>query len=250
MYETNTARARAAIEQFRQDFAHLPKVMSYLETYYFRDGKTNWMLCERQGTYYGQINTNNFVEAWHRTLKVNFFQQKRLKRVDRVIYVLSKKAVPFFEKKTMESALAIGRVPKREKKEWLAHDKAAQHILHKTRCGDHSILVNPVSTDDTSAFEVASFSNTGTIYTIVTDPDPGAGPFPTITECSCPDFKKNRAVCKHIALVIIHLPGYEFQKKSKPKALAREVLEDAAAEQHEEQLPRETTEEENHPNQE
>lgn len=240
MYEPNAARAHTAIERFRETFAHLPKVMDYLDTYYFRDGKTNWMVCERQGTFYGQINTNNYVEAWHRTLKVKFFQQRRVKRVDRVIYVLSEKVIPFFQKKTMESELGIGRVPRKEKKEWLANDKAVEHIMSKIRRGDPLNLVNPISTDDTSTFEVASFSLPGKTYAITTERSDG--PFPMITECNCPDFKKNRALCKHIALVIIQLPGYEFQKKRKPEAQAQDVLEDAVAEQPEESLAGETTE--------
>ncbi|KAI8346723.1 hypothetical protein B0O80DRAFT_369688, partial [Mortierella sp. GBAus27b] len=88
MYQEDARRAEAAIGRFRQDYKHLPLVMRYLETHYFLEGKTNWMLCNRQGTYYGHINTNNYIESWHRTLKVKFFHHKRVKRVDRVIYIL------------------------------------------------------------------------------------------------------------------------------------------------------------------
>ncbi|KAF9365725.1 hypothetical protein BGX34_008590 [Mortierella sp. NVP85] len=142
--------------------------MEYFEKQYFRHGKTNWMLSERQGTYYGQINTNNFVEAWHRTLKVKFFEQQPQKRVDRVIYILSQLVVPYFQKKDIETELGIGRLSKKQKTVWIAHDKASQHILRKIRNGEDTSLANSVSTTDTSAFEMASFTNPGKTYTITT----------------------------------------------------------------------------------
>ncbi|KAK3817740.1 MAG: hypothetical protein J3Q66DRAFT_189593 [Benniella sp.] len=182
MYEKRTTRARAAIERFREDYRHLPKIMKYFENQYFREEKINWMLCERQGTYYGQINTNNYVEAWHKALKVKFFQQKRQKRVDRVIHILSQLAVPCFEKKSVDTELGIGRVSKKEKKVWIAHDKASRYILRKIRSGDGTNLFSPINTSDTSTFEVASFTHPGRAYTITTEP---ADPLPVITTCDC-----------------------------------------------------------------
>ena len=247
MYQQDVTLAHAAIDQFRKSYEHLPQLMEYLESYYFRPGKTNWMLCERQGRYYGQINTNNYIEAWHRTLKVNFFQQRRVKRVDRVIYILTQQAIPFFQRKAVESDLGIGRLSKREKKVQEAHEKAFTHLQRKHRCGDQSNLVNPVSINDTSAFNVTSFSQPGKVYTIATVL--GEGPFPMITECDCPNFTKTRALCKHIALVMIHLPGYEFQKKPKTRTMVEEALEDVDALQGEEPSTTGATDEA-HPNQE
>ncbi|KAF9931344.1 hypothetical protein BGZ65_004922 [Modicella reniformis] len=174
MYEAIPPVTRAAIEQFRHDFTHLPKVMSYLEAYYFRDGKTNWMLYEKAGN---------------------------------------------------------GAQPRKEKKEWSARDKQPN-----TFCTRHAAAIVPLSSILSAPMTLAPLrwypSDTGTTYTIATDP--AAGPFPMITECDCPDFKKNRAVCKHIALVRNSCPGRWIIKKSKPKAVLWEVLEDAVAEQREE----------------
>jgi len=249
MYEKRATHARAAIERFREDYRHLPKVMEYFENQYFREGKTNWMLSERQGIYYGQINTNNYVETWHRTLKVKFFQQKRQKRVDRVIHIISQLAVPYFEKKSVETELGIGRVSKKEKKVWIAHDKASRYILRKIRSGDGTGLVTPVNTTDTEAFEMASFTHQGRAYTITTKP---AEPLPVITTCDCLFFTAKKEVCKHIALVMINLPGYEFQNTREPRALVQEALEgtgDVAVGQQEGQTEDEAAEE-THPNQE
>ena len=89
-------------------------------------------------------------------------------RVDRVIYILTLQATPFFQRKAVESDLGIGRLSMREKKVQEAHEKVFTHLERKHRCGDQSNLVNPVSINDTSAFNVASFSQPGKVYTIAT----------------------------------------------------------------------------------
>ncbi|KAG0001256.1 hypothetical protein BGZ65_003645 [Modicella reniformis] len=120
------------------------------------------MLCERQGIYHAQINTNNYIEFWYRTLKARFFKQRRAKRVDRVIYVLSQQAAPFFFRKTIESSVGVGRVSKKQKKVRAALDRAFEHLALKRTSGYQGRLINPVSTTDSSTFEVESFSDPAT----------------------------------------------------------------------------------------
>ncbi|KAG0202155.1 hypothetical protein BGX31_003662 [Mortierella sp. GBA43] len=91
------------------------------------------------------------------------------------------KAIPFFEKKTLESQLSIGRALRKEKKERLAHEKAVERILSKTRGGNQLSLVSPVSIEDISTYEVEFFSHPGKTYTIATDGG-GPGSFPVIIE--------------------------------------------------------------------
>lgn len=233
MYEPDRIRAHAAIQQFRTEFSHLTKMMGYLNTYYFAEGKTNWMLCERQGIYHAQINTNNYIESWHRTLKVRFFRQKRAKRVDRAIYVLSQQTAPFFFRKTVESSVGVGRVSKKQKRVWAAHDRAFEHLVLKRESGYSGSLVKPVSTDS-STLEVQSFSDPATWYKISTEP--GDGTLPAFTECSCMDFKTRRQVCKHIALSMLELPGCEFREVTEPRAVVQVGLDEEVVEQQEERL--------------
>ncbi|KAI8599565.1 hypothetical protein EDD21DRAFT_307830, partial [Dissophora ornata] len=57
------------------------------------------MLCYRQDVYYASIDTNNYIESWHNTLKLHFFKDKHQRRADTVIYVLAMMAVPHFQAK-------------------------------------------------------------------------------------------------------------------------------------------------------
>ncbi|KAF9100382.1 hypothetical protein BGX27_000415, partial [Mortierella sp. AM989] len=56
-----------------------------------------WMLCYRDGVSYASIDTNNYIESWHNTLKRHFFRDKQQRRQDTVIYVLAMMAVPHFQ---------------------------------------------------------------------------------------------------------------------------------------------------------
>ncbi|OAQ28297.1 hypothetical protein K457DRAFT_76445, partial [Linnemannia elongata AG-77] len=55
------------------------------------------MLCHRQQVNYSYINTNNYIESWHNTLKRHFFKDKQQRRLNSVIHILTKKAVPYFQ---------------------------------------------------------------------------------------------------------------------------------------------------------
>ncbi|KAF9943830.1 hypothetical protein BGZ65_000184, partial [Modicella reniformis] len=87
---------------------------------------------------------------------------RRAKRVDRVIDVLSQQVAPFLLRKTIESSVGVGRVSKKQKKVWAAHDRAFEHLALKRTSGYQGSLVKPVSTTDSSTFEVESFSDPAT----------------------------------------------------------------------------------------
>jgi hypothetical protein len=236
MYQPDPARTREALELFRTEFAHLVEMMNYLETYYFAEGKTNWMLCERQDTYHAQIDTNNHIEAWHRTLKVKFFNQRRTKRVDRVIFVLSQQATPYYYRKTVESAAGVGRASKRQKKEQASHDRAFEHFAFKRRSGYQASLVKLADAFDTDKVEVQSFSNPTIWYRITIER--GDGPLPVFTECTCMDFTQRRLLCKHIALSMLELPGYEFRETAKPRVSnTRDVIQALHAVPEQQEVP-------------
>ncbi|KAF9115911.1 hypothetical protein BGX27_005793 [Mortierella sp. AM989] len=91
---------------------------------------------------------------------------------------------------------------------------------------------------ESGTFEVESFKNPRIKYLVTTAL--ADGPLPIITYCNCNYFKVRHEACKHIALVAIELPGYEFQDKPKPTATAQAVI-DAAAEE-EKQREQEPTE--------
>ena len=55
------------------------------------------------------IDTNNLIEAWRATLKMYFFKDKHQRRVDKAIYVLTQEALPFYQQKTAQSRLNVGK---------------------------------------------------------------------------------------------------------------------------------------------
>ncbi|OAQ23514.1 hypothetical protein K457DRAFT_83390, partial [Linnemannia elongata AG-77] len=57
------------------------------------------MLCYHQHISYASIDTNNYIESWHNTLKRHFLRDKQHRRMDAVIYALAILAVPYFQQK-------------------------------------------------------------------------------------------------------------------------------------------------------
>jgi hypothetical protein len=82
------------------------------------------MLCYRQGLNCATIDTNNFIESWHNTLKRHFFKDQQKRRVDMVVYILAKMAIPHFQYKVMRSVVKVGRMDPSQKIELQATRRA------------------------------------------------------------------------------------------------------------------------------
>ncbi|KAF9931402.1 hypothetical protein BGZ67_005315 [Mortierella alpina] len=96
MYESQLDKATALIEKFRLDHVERTDLAKHLEEGYFSENQEQrWMLCYRQGLYGIAIDTNNYVESWHSSLKTHFFKDHRKQRLDSVIYTLVKAVYPF-----------------------------------------------------------------------------------------------------------------------------------------------------------
>ncbi|KAF9982827.1 hypothetical protein BGZ75_005695 [Mortierella antarctica] len=96
MYESQLDKATALIEKFRLDHVERTDLAKHLEEGYFSENQEQrWMLCYRQGLYGIAIDTNNYVESWHSSLKTHFFKDHRKQRLDSVIYTVVKAVYPF-----------------------------------------------------------------------------------------------------------------------------------------------------------
>ncbi|KAG0282157.1 hypothetical protein BGZ97_009123, partial [Linnemannia gamsii] len=70
-YQSDTPEAAAArLESWEQDVISKRK---------------RWMLCYHQGLNCATIDTNNFIESWHNTLKRHFFKDQQKRRLDMVV---------------------------------------------------------------------------------------------------------------------------------------------------------------------
>ncbi|KAI7820579.1 hypothetical protein BC939DRAFT_387494, partial [Gamsiella multidivaricata] len=124
LYEKDKAAALNRIANFRDKWSNYEELLVFMDKNYFgknmaeaEDKQKHWMICYRQDVSYSSIDTNNYIESWHNTLKRHFFRDKQQRRVDTVIYVLAVMAVPHFQQKCMRSAVNVGRMNPAQKKE-------------------------------------------------------------------------------------------------------------------------------------
>ena len=114
LYQKDKAQALDLIRSFRQKWGERQaEYLSYLNKNYFgsdaeddngeavqqlsEERQKYWMLCYRQEYSYSSIDTNNYIESWHNTLKRHFLKDKHHRRADAVIYALAVMAVPHFQ---------------------------------------------------------------------------------------------------------------------------------------------------------
>jgi hypothetical protein len=241
LYEEGVVEAERKIDRFFTAWSNIPLWQQYLAQVYFEQGinggnlndtdaeengngngqgdnvdankkkgrtfkKKNWMVCFRQDVFYNRIDTNNLIESWHATLKMYFFKDKHQRRVDKVIYVLTHEALPFYQQKTVQSRLNVGKSSTAHKQMSTAIWKARSHLLQVGR--KPQSLINPISR---TVLSVESFSQANTRYEVTLDfskKDLGE-----INYCSCPFFQSRRQCCKHIGLVKLAIPSLTFERK-------------------------------------
>lgn len=80
----------------------------YLDSQYFTKEPNRWMLAYRQEVTYGNTDTNNLIESWHRTFKKKFLNNYNQKFQDRVIYILVSFVLPFFQDKVRRQSVEAG----------------------------------------------------------------------------------------------------------------------------------------------
>ncbi|KAG0345997.1 hypothetical protein BG004_002648 [Podila humilis] len=178
LYTRNTDAALDLITAFREKWHAQQPLLTYLDKNYFGTStpdeniRRRWMVCYRQEVTYCSIDTNNFIESWHNTLKSHFFKDYQQRRPDTVIYILAMMAVLHFQQKCIRSAVGVGRMTPAQKQELKQTEIAQQHLetridFSKTPCGH-------------------------------------------ILHCSCPSFHLDPTCCKHIALVQVEIPQMSF----------------------------------------
>jgi len=210
--------AQGLIKAFRETWSHQKELLAYLDKNYFgrsmfeahewqvKDIQKSWMLCYRQDISYASIDTNNYIESWHNTLKRHFFQDKHQRRPDTVIYVLAVLAVPHFQQKCIRSIVNVGRMNPAQASELKFTVLATDHI--KTRESRGYVGAYLKQTSDVTLY-VESFTNPAAAGHDVKI-DFSKTPTGHIVECSCKYFYNNRSCCKHIALVQVELYPITF----------------------------------------
>jgi hypothetical protein len=199
------------MENFRVSHAQRAGLLDYLEKNYFEErSQARWMLFYRQDIPVAAIDTNNYIESWHNTLKTHFFKNRQKRRLDTVIYTLAKNAIPFYQRKCLLSRLQVGRMGATQRAAMDARLKAQEYIAKQRSLGYYGELV--FGTRDREVVKVRSFddSQVGTFYEIQLDFSRN-GNIGDISSCQCKAHQRTRTVCKHIAMVMLEKPPIQFK---------------------------------------
>ena len=209
LYASRVDDAEALITTFRDTWqVNAPQFVQFMNKNYFDSvaDKRRWMYCHREGISFAWINTNNYIESWHNTLKKHFFKDKSLKRLDHVIHTLVHGAIPHYEQRCIRHQLQVGPMASTVRDALVAQDIAQNHMDLKRAQNPNASFLIP--TNDPATFKVESFQDPLTLYDIEVDWKKGLSGH--VINCNCPLFLKMGKCCKHIAVAIIELPYTEF----------------------------------------
>ncbi|KAF9898986.1 hypothetical protein EC991_009822, partial [Linnemannia zychae] len=228
LYENVEALASDRISQFRIKWRQQVTFMEYLTNNYFGPEpiavenpaaqeiaeaeqsiqleitrqQQRWMFYYREGMSYASINTNNYIESWHNTLKQHFFRDKQKRRVSTVISVLNVMTAPHYQQKCMRGLVNVGKInpAQREEKKHLDKIKAFVEAMGETGPTMYQLTSIVVA--------VGSFTTPGVFYEITIDFTKVSAGY--IISCSCPSFEQEESCCKLITLLQLEVPHLRF----------------------------------------
>ncbi|KAG0249460.1 hypothetical protein DFQ27_009978 [Actinomortierella ambigua] len=170
--------------------------------------KENWMVCFRQGSATGSIDTNNLIESWHNTLKRHFFRD-RLQRPDHVMYILAYVAVPKFKEACDPELANVGRASTTEVIARGQRLKARTHLERRADKGYSEKCVIVLDNDKEKRGERSVESFQGPQFPRYTIRITYKAKRGYMVSCTCPWFFQNRTYCKHMGLVHVYDGGAE-----------------------------------------
>ncbi|KAG0347734.1 hypothetical protein BG004_007072 [Podila humilis] len=166
-----------------------------------------WMFCYRQELSYASIDTNDYIESWHNTVKQHFDSDEQQLRVDTAIYVLNVMAVSHYQQKYMWSLANVDRMNAERRDEAEHLQRVKDHLKAREDNGQSQPTLYQLTAD---LVRVESLTTPGIFYLIKIDfTRVSTG---QIVSCSCPAFQKEETYCKHISLLILEIPLLNFLK--------------------------------------
>ncbi|KAF9209381.1 hypothetical protein BGZ59_010145, partial [Podila verticillata] len=200
LYERSKPIAMDLIKSFRETWSSQEELLQYLDKNYFGpsmfqehewqvvDVQKHWMLCYRQDISYASIDTNNYIESWHNTLKRHFFKDKQQRRPDTVIYILAILAVPHFQQKCMRSIVNVGKMNPAKVEQLKLKLVATEHVKTRKSRGYVGAYISQVSD---LTLRVESFTDPTVAYDV--EIDFTRTPTGHIIRCSCKYFYMHRS---------------------------------------------------------
>ncbi|KAI9309837.1 hypothetical protein BX666DRAFT_2034024 [Dichotomocladium elegans] len=154
-------------------------LLEYFEREYIPK-KTNWSNAWRHGNY--NVNTNNYVESWHRQLKEGYMSGLRRQR-----NILWDMVLP----DVMQDYLRIKAnfSPRRL-------NKAERQRLQRARALSEEEAEAKILGQDDNIIKVASFTDDNITYDVTIDISDNC-----VLACTCDDQQNSNSPCKHMFLV-------------------------------------------------
>ncbi len=145
MYACSTEKFEQILSRFRENFTDTA-ILEYFERNWL-PRKETWALAYRNFPH-ADIDTNNFVEAWHRQLKYRFSGHRKQNRMDSLIYLLVKVVLPEYEIQDRAANFNIGRMNPQRRLE-----VERENVATAIPLADSLQMVSPFD-DITNSFQV------------------------------------------------------------------------------------------------
>ncbi|KAG2191501.1 hypothetical protein INT47_010970 [Mucor saturninus] len=197
LVESNEAIFITKIGEFKRMIQDQPEFLRYFERKW--TGSEN--ILRRWGRPFVQQHhqrylTNNYIESWHNQLKVIYFNRARIRRLDRLVFILTNDVEFYYEQEVERLNFSNGRMGPVEN-ELSRNSFAASQIQDDIL---PSMIINPLgeisnSMDDSNGeWQIQSFSTENQWYTVLIEQG-------LIQKCSCPSFYRRQLPCKHMYLL-------------------------------------------------
>ena len=194
--ETDNKKFEELLKQTQAQLKSSTKTLSFSDyfTTYYVARKSQWAACYRKGA---QLNTNMYVEAFHRLLKHVYMKGKCNKRVDKCIHMLVK----------LERDKAFERLIKLEK----GKISSRLTVIHKRHLASQKLSPLLISIVNDNTWSVQSSTDSNQWYTVERDAHECDSKCALrcqecnvcvhMYSCNCSDALIHHTICKHIHLV-------------------------------------------------
>ncbi|OAD75183.1 hypothetical protein PHYBLDRAFT_166938 [Phycomyces blakesleeanus NRRL 1555(-)] len=197
LIESNEDVFLRAIEDFKLMVQDQPQFLKYFE----KKWTENEELLRRWGRPYisqqhQRYVTNNYVESWHNQLKTIYFGRARIRRLDRLIFILTNDVEFYFEQEVERIHFNNGKMGPIDNE--LARNSFVASKIQNDMLP--SMILNPLgetgnSMDDYNGeWQIRSFVTEDKWYTVNISND-------LIQSCTCPNFLTRQIPCKHSHLL-------------------------------------------------
>ena len=152
--ETDEDKFEHLLRQTQEQSAKSPTASEFSDYFikYYVHRKSQWAACYRKGC---QLNTNMYVEAFHRVLKHIYMKGTHNKRIDKCIHLLIK----------LERDKAFERLIKLEK----GKISGRLSVIRKRHLASQKLSYSLVSIVDSNTWRVQSSTDSDKYYTVEKD---------------------------------------------------------------------------------